>query len=69
MKFQLAVISAPRSYFQFCGKRKQQIYIIFCGFLLNNLMYLLLNEGFNNPSRTCLKIDVGEARFDSSPIF
>ena len=29
----------------------------------------MLNEGFNNPSRTCLKIVVGEARFDSSPIF
>ena len=28
----------------------------------------MLKDGFNNPARTCLKIDVSDAKFDSSPI-
>ena len=28
----------------------------------------MLNDGFNNPARTCLKIDVSDARFESSPV-
>ena len=28
----------------------------------------MLKDGFNNPARTCLKIDVGDPRFDSSPV-
>ena len=29
----------------------------------------MLKDGFNNPARTCLKIEVCEATFNASPIF
>ena len=60
--------SCPEVLFSFLWlKEATNIYNFFC-FLLNDLIKLLLEDGFKIPVRTCSKVEVSDARSDIFPI-